>query len=95
MSLEAKLDLAQQSGDDATKKLREQLSSLQDEFEQFKIKAKDDFEDMRQSLDEKHTREIVNLKDKYEAMIAELKANAKNDKEFLKMELEKKIRELE
>ena len=46
-------------------------------------------------MSEKHTREIVNLKEKYEAMIAELKANAKNDKEFLKMELEKKIRDLE
>jgi len=46
-------------------------------------------------MSEKHTREIVNLKEKYEAMIAELKTNAKNDKEFLKMELEKKIRELE
>ena len=33
--------------------------------------------------------------DKYEAIIAELKANAKNDKEFLKMELERKIKDLE
>ena len=50
---------------------------------------------MQVNMSEKHTREIVNLKEKYEAMIAELKANAKNDKEFLKMELEKKIRDLE
>ena len=46
-------------------------------------------------MSEKHTREIVNLKEKYEAMIAELKTNAKNDKEFMKSELEKKIRDLE
>lgn len=50
---------------------------------------------MQVNLSEKHTREIVNIKEKYEAMIAELKTNAKNDKEFLKMELEKKIRDLE
>ena len=50
---------------------------------------------MQIDLDQKHTREIVNLKEKYEAMIAELKANAKNDKEFLKQELERQIRDLE
>ena len=49
---------------------------------------------MQSDLTIKHTRELVNMKEKYETMIAELKANAKNDKEFLKMELEKKIREL-
>ena len=84
-----------QSGDEATKKLREQLANITDDFANFKVKAKQDFDDMQAGMSEKHTREIVNLKEKYEAMIAELKTNAKNDKEFLKMELEKKIRELE
>lgn len=50
---------------------------------------------MQASLTDSHKREITAQKDKYEAMIAELKANAANDKEFLKMELEKKIRDLE
>ena len=50
---------------------------------------------MQNSLNESHKREMTSQKDKYEAMISELKANAKNDKEFLKMELEKKIRDLE
>ena len=39
---------------------------------------------MKMSMDEKHTREIVNLKEKYEAMIAELKANAKVIQKLLK-----------
>lgn len=50
---------------------------------------------MQKSLNDSHKREMTTQKDKYEAMISELKANAKNDKEFLKMELEKKIRDLE
>lgn len=50
---------------------------------------------MQTSLTDSHKREMTTQKDKYEAMISELKANAKNDKEFLKMELEKKIRDLE
>ena len=83
-----------QSGDEASKRLKQQLDELTDEFEKFKAKAKNDFDDMQSDLTNKHTRELVNMKEKYETMIAELKANAKNDKEFLKMELEKKIREL-
>ena len=84
-----------QSGDEASKRLKQQLDELTDEFEKFKAKAKNDFDDMQSDLTIKHTRELVNMKEKYETMIAELKANAKNDKEFLKMELEKKIRELQ
>jgi len=35
-----------QSGDEATKKLREQLAAITEEFEQFKAKSKKDFEEM-------------------------------------------------
>lgn len=35
------------------------------------------------------------LKEKYERMLAELKNNASSDKEFLQMELQKRITELE
>ena len=50
---------------------------------------------MQDNLNEKHRREMQELKDKYERMLDELKNNAKGDKEFLQMELQKRIRELE
>lgn len=46
-------------------------------------------------MTEKHRREIEQLKEKYEKIIAELKQNASSDKEFLQMELKKRIAELE
>ena len=46
-------------------------------------------------MTEKHRREIEQLKEKYEKIIAELKQNASSDKEFLQMELKKRISELE
>ena len=38
---------------------------------------------MQDNLNEKHRREMQELKDKYERMLDELKNNAKGDKEFL------------
>ena len=84
-----------QSGDEATKALRKQLSDLQEEYEQYKIKAKREFEDMQVSLTEKMKRELEQQKDKYEKLLDELRRNASSDKEFLQMELKKRITELE
>ena len=50
---------------------------------------------MKDNLNEKHRREIQELKDKYERMLEEMRNNASSDKEFLQMELQKRIRELE
>ena len=50
---------------------------------------------MQADMTEKHRREIEQLKEKYERMISELKNNASSDKEFLQMELQKRITELE
>ena len=38
---------------------------------------------MQDNLNEKHRREMQELKDKYERMLQELKNNASSDKEFL------------
>ena len=38
---------------------------------------------MQDNLNEKHRREMQELKDKYERMLEELKNNAKGDKEFI------------
>ena len=46
-------------------------------------------------MTEKHRREMEQLKEKYERMIDEMKRNASSDKEFIQMELEKRITELE
>ena len=43
----------------------------------------------------KHQKELDALKDKYERMILELKANASSDKDFMEGQLKKKIGELE
>ena len=45
-ALESKLELAMQSGDEATKKLRDQITQLTEELEKLKIKSKKEFEDM-------------------------------------------------
>ena len=50
---------------------------------------------MQDNLNEKHKREMQELKDKYERMLEEMRNNASSDKEFLQMELQKRIRELE
>ena len=50
---------------------------------------------MQDNLNEKHRREMQELKDKYERMLEEMRNNASSDKEFLQMELQKRIRELE
>lgn len=84
-----------QSGDEATKNLRSQLKNLEEEFEAFKRKAKDEYERMETKLTEKAKRDLDEQKEKYERMIAELKRNASSDKEFLQNELRKKIADLE
>jgi len=43
-----------ESGDQVTKNLRQQLNSLQEEFEAFKVKARRDFDSMQESLAQKH-----------------------------------------
>ena len=68
---------------------------MQNEFDQFKAKSKQDFEAMQDQLNSQHKREMEALKDKYEKMISELKLNANSDKEFMQNELKKKIKELE
>ena len=59
-----------ESGDQVTKNLRQQLNSLQEEFEAFKVKTRRDFDSMQESLGQK-------------AMIREMQMNASNDKEFV------------
>ena len=89
------MEEAMQSGDEATNNLRKQLANLQDEFDAFKVKAKNDFDGMKESLTSTHRKELADLKQKYEQMLAELKANASNDKEFMQNELRRKIKALE
>ena len=84
-----------QSGDEATRNLRNQLKKLEEDFEAFKKKAKSDYEDMQALLNEKNKRELDALREKYERMIQELKMNANSDKEFMQSELKKQIAELE
>ena len=50
---------------------------------------------MQEDLNEKHSREIDALKQKYEQMIREMQMNASSDKEFVQNELRKKILALE
>ena len=47
-----------QSGDEATKNLRSQLKNLEEEFEAFKRKAKDEYERMETKLTEKAKRDL-------------------------------------
>lgn len=50
---------------------------------------------MQKELNERNKRELQALKDKYEQMLHEMRSNANSDKEFLQMELQKRITELE
>jgi len=50
---------------------------------------------LKASLTEKHRREMEQQKEKYEKMIDEMRKNASSDKEFVQMELQKRILELE
>ena len=50
---------------------------------------------MQANLTEKHNREMEQLKEKYERMLDDLRKNASSDKEFIQMELKKRIAELE
>jgi hypothetical protein len=50
---------------------------------------------LHESLTDKHRREIEQQKEKYERMLQELRNNASNDKEFIQMELKRRITELE
>ena len=84
-----------QSGDEATQALRRQLQEVNEAFDSHKTKAKQEYEKLQADLTEKHRLEIQQLKDKYERMLDELKKNASSDKEFLQMELQKRINELE
>ena len=89
--LEDELFRAQQSGDDETKKLREQLKRTQDEFEAMKVKAAKDFETMRNDLAARSKQELDALRSKYEAMLEEMRINGNADKEFVANELRKRI----
>ena len=46
-------------------------------------------------MTEKHRAEIEALKNKYESMLDEMRRNASSDKEFVQMELQKRITDLE
>lgn len=94
-TLEEKLSLAMESGDQAMNNLRAQLTRLQEEFEAFKVKAKRDLDSMQDELRSKHEHEMDALRQKYEQMIREMQMNASNDKEFVQNELRKKILALE
>jgi len=56
---------------------------VQEAFEQFKIKAKQEYEQLQQSLGDKHRKELEQQKEKYERMLDELRRNASSDKEFV------------
>ena len=56
--LEEKLNLALESGDQATQNLRAAMNKLQEEFDAFKIKSKRDFENMQDDLKTKHSAEL-------------------------------------
>ena len=84
-----------QSGDEATNQLRRQLKELQEELEAYKKKAKRELDEMQASMTEKHQRELEQLKEKYERMLDELRKNASSDKQFIQMELKKRIQDLE
>lgn len=59
------------------------------------MKAKQEYEKLQADLTEKHRRELEQMKEKYERMLDELKNNASSDKEFIQMQLQKRINELE
>ena len=65
------------------------------DFDQHKTKAKKDYDEMESNLTQKAKREYEAQKEKYEKMLAELRNNANSDKEFLQMELQRRIQELE
>lgn len=50
---------------------------------------------MQSDLNEKSRRELEQLKEKYERMLQEMRMNASSDKEFVQMELQRRITELE
>ena len=75
--------------------MRKQLQELQEEFQAFKEKAKKEHDEMQSGLTEKHRREMEQLKEKYERMLDELRKNASSDKEFVQMEMQKRIKDLE
>ena len=86
-TLEDQLNNAMSSGDEAMQKLKKQLMDLGEDYDQFKVKSKREFDEMESNLTTKHKREIDALKEKYERMLAELRNNANSDKEFIQMEL--------
>ena len=60
-----------------------------------KVKAAKDFETMRNDLTVRSTQELEALRQKYEAMLEEMRRNGNADKEFVANELRKRIQELE
>jgi hypothetical protein len=75
--------------------LRDKLKRLQEEFDAFKMKSAKDYETMQSQLNEKTKKELAAMKERYEAMLDELRRNAAGDKEFVMNELKKRIVELE
>ena len=93
--LEKQLETAMATGDEATKELRDQMTSLMQEFEEFKIKARNKLEETEVDWESRNRRELGALMDKYEAMLDDLRKGATNAQEMLQMELKKRIAELE
>ena len=94
-NLEKQLETAMATGDEATKELRDQMTSLMQEFEEFKIKARNKLEETEVDWESRNRRELGAQKDKYEAMLDDLRKGATNAQEMLQMELKKRIAELE
>lgn len=81
--LEAELQTAQQSGDEATQALRDQIRRLTEELEALKVKSQREYLELEDRLTKKHAAEMEAQKQKYEQIIGEIKMNSNNDKEFL------------
>ena len=81
--LEAELQTAQQSGDEATQALRDQIRRLTEELEALKVKSQREYLELEDRLTKKHAVEMEAQKQKYEQIIGEIKMNSNNDKEFL------------
>ena len=65
------------------------------EMEQRGRKFQQDFEDLQTKLKAQKDQELKDLKEKYEKQIQELKQRAASDQEFLKSELERRIKTLQ
>ena len=64
--MQADLDKAHESGDEATNALRQQLQRAIEELESFKTKAKQSYDEMESRLRSDAQKEVSQMKTKYE-----------------------------